>query len=259
MVSASIKVEITERGRSGTVFAVTDPDGNVTNEGNLLFLRDALVETAKEVLKEEESRGFDPKATKFVDGVPNKKFEQVSPFGSIEIVARADLKEVIQFTYRGIVERSKIVTGEYANNNIVTYNGTEVANNSAELEAWLNTNPPFTSRDRIRFINTAPYARKLERHGITRQRSWKVKNAKADKRLKGLVLIPNGVYVLTARAASAKYGKNSFVRFSFVSGAEINLTGSNRTYKTDSGVESRKGQPYFYPSILISVIGSGIK
>lgn len=257
----SITITVYEKGKRAPEYDLeNDPYGEKSLEGVLIELKETVIATGKAVLAEEQAKGFDDNPAIFVDGNPKKAVADVLPFGSIEYVAKQDLGPILIEIYTKILKNSPVDTGWYYHNNLVFVNNVEVAQNKQELINYLEKNPNFKSKDTIKFVNTAPYARKLERHAVTSTGNRRrVVNKKKDKRLKGVIYKPNGVYVMTHRWADNKYGKTAFIRFAFLDGGAIpSLTGSNRTYKTDSGVQSRKGKPYFYPCITVSVIGRNI-
>jgi hypothetical protein len=258
-----IAYSVKESGRRAPSWDLeNDLDGSATLADILRFTKGALIKISSDVLKEEQALGFDKNPTLIVDGKYNKKVDQVNPLGKIQYVARQPLKQLILDTYDAIRFRTKIVTGEYGKNNIVTFNGLQVANNLASLKKWLDSKNNFENRDIIRFINTAPYARKLERLGVTAQRtkikqeSHKRATAKNRGRTFGrkAVLIPNGVYALAFKAIQSKYKNNAFIRFRLVQGSDLGLVGPGRVYKTGK----TKGRPYLYPSILISAVEAGM-
>lgn len=257
-----IDIEVTEKGKKAPQYTlISDLDGQQTLADSINFVKQTLIAVAKNALDEELDKGFDKKYVTFVDDKVSKNTQSVNPFGKIEYVARQDLTKILLEIYTLILKRSPVATGYYYFNNLVFVNNREVASNKQELINYFNTNKVFESKDQIRFVNIAPYARKLERHGISNGKSKRKINKKKDRRLlgQGEVYKPNGVYALTAKTMEAKYGKNAFIKFSFLDGGQLDgLSGNNRTYKTDSGVQSRKGQPYFYPSIVVNVIGTAI-
>lgn len=289
---AQFGISVVEKGRSGSTYSLdADLDGKATVKELQIFLKSALASVAKEVIKDAvKNRGFDPSYVRLVDGKANLPEEAVSPLGKIEYIARQNLKEIILETFKAVIARSAKDTGRYIRSHIVTYNGEPVAKNLPQLQAWLKKPIVFESKDRIRIINVQPYARKLERYGVTAQTkgmgvSDKVRRYGMNKKGertggKGIrsdavgMLIPNGTYALTARAIERKYGKNAYISYRLVDGGELgNEEIAKQTYKTDAASKhfkagsrkrtlkngSRKGLPYFYPSILIKVIARAIK
>jgi hypothetical protein len=253
----SVSYSVKESGKNAPNWDLSsDLDGQKTLADLLRFTKGALIRISTDVLREEQSNGFDKKPTLIVDGKFNRTIDQVNPLGKIQYVARSSLRELIVDTFDAIRFRTKVVTGEYGRNNIVTFNGYQVANSRESLNRWLDNKGSFEGKDIIRFINTAPYARKLERWGVTAQRT-KTKTKKKDKRYSAFmnqVQVPNGTYALAYKAIQSKYKNNSFIRFRLVSGSDLGLVGAGRVYKTGK----TRGKPYLYPSILISAVEAGI-
>lgn len=247
---------VEESGRKSPKYTLeTDLNGEVSLLDFLEFTKSSLIVIADEVLKEEQAKGFEKTPEVVVDGRANKPVSQVSPLGSIEFTAKADMKEIIMDTYMGILGRAPVLTGEYLHSNYVFLNGTQVATDLTSLKTWLASAPVFQENDLIRFVNIAPYARKLERLGVTigRQQSRTVKSSSRKRsEMGGRVLAPNGTYFLTTRAIRSKYKRNSVIAFSFISGSNLGLVGSFKATK------KKKSRPYLYPTITISVKESGI-
>lgn len=255
----SVSLEVTERGKKAPQYSLeSDINGEVTLKDTLVMLQNTIKTVTKTVLKEEQDRGFDKDPTIFVDGSPRKPLELVSPFGEVDIISKQDLGPILIEIYTLILKRSPVETGYYYFNNVVFLNDTEIASNKQELINYLKANPNFQSSDKIKFINLAPYARKNERMAVVAGRKGTKKVNKRKNRTylgAGTVYKPNGVYVLTERAVARKYGRLAFIRFGFTDGGAIQgLKGNNRTYKTGT----RKGKPYFYPTITVSVVGKNI-
>ncbi len=260
----SVDFKVEEGGKKSPLYTLeSDLNGEVSLADFLAFTKQSLVVIADQVLKEEQANGFDKTPVVIVDGKSGQVVTDVSPLGSIEFVARSDMKEIILTTYKNLLEKSPIWTGEYRAAHHVFLNGVEVAGDLASLTTWLATGPQFSERDLIRFVNSQPYARKLERYGVTQQRT-KNRSATTKRKNKGTVTRvnqPNGVYYLTTRAIRTRFKKNSIIRFEFVSGAGIDFTDRhnkvNRKFKTGKNKKSI-GRAYLYPSIVISVQESGV-
>lgn len=252
----SVDISVTQNGRRAPQFDLhgKDLDGNLSLAELLDFTKQALIVTADTVLKEEQAKGFDKTPVITVDNTVGKAVINVSPLGKIEITARADMGDVVLETYQGILDRSPVLTGQYKSSNFVFWNGKQVATDKASLTAWVESNPAFQDEDLIRFVNIEPYARKLERLGVTEQRQQsRTVQGRGKRRASGTgrVLAPNGTYFLTARAIRSKYKRNSIIRFEFISGSQLGL-GSSFAPK-----RGKPGRAYLYPSILISVQESG--
>lgn len=272
----SVNVEVVEKGKrmasKNDWQLKSDIDGQWTLEDLFLFTKGALISISKEVLAEEQSKGFDSRPTTIVDGRFNRKIEDVHPLGRIQFVARQSIKKIILETFDAIRFRTKIVTGEYGRHNVVTFNGQQIANNRSTLEKWLDSKETFEQRDVFHFVNTAPYARKLESLGISSTTSGssrrKAKYERKDKKRKSLfmntVAVPNGTYALAYKYIASKYKNNSFIRYRTINGSEITIKGDDINEKTGKPFRrtfakgKSKGRPYMYPSILISVASAGI-
>jgi hypothetical protein len=260
MAKASFQVEfsVTEKGRKAPQWTIdSDLDGQQSLEDLLRFTKTSLILIADTALKEEQAKGFDKKPVVAVDGRVGKPVENVNPLGSIVITARSEIGPIVREIYSGLLERSPVLTGAYKRSHMVFLNGTQVASDLGSLEAWLATKPIVEPKDRIRFVDIQPYARKLERYGITAQR-----RARRDKKSRqgGTIRAPNGVYYLTYRSAFRKFKNNVQITFKFIPGSDIGLLA---TFKSASSLRksSKKAAPrtYLYPSILIRITEGGLK
>jgi hypothetical protein len=255
-MTSEVTVSVKENGRRPPNWSVNaDIDGEWTLANLLAFTKGALIQIASDALKEEQSKGFDKQPLTIVDGKYNRAIQTVSPLGKIQFVARQNISELVIYAYDAVYSRSPVDTGEYRNSNVVTYNGRQVANSPDSLRTWLK-NQTFNDRDKIRIVNTAPYARKLELEGV-RQGKTRLKWGKPGKKgykgitnSKGNVRKPNGAYTLATKAIKAKYGRNAFIKYELLLGSTIGLVGPGRVRKTGIDI----GRPYVYPSILIYAV-----
>lgn len=254
----TVDLSVTENGRKRPEYTLdTDATGEMSLMDFLEYVKAHLIVVSDSVLREEQANGFDRKPVVVVDGRAGKPVSSVSPFGKIEFVSKASMNEILLETYDGILGRSPVLTGLYKSSHYVFLNGKQVATDRPSLEAWLKTNPAFQENDLIRFVNIQPYARKLERLGVTNQRQKSRTVQKKDKRTgetKIRALQPNGTYFLTARAIRAKYKRNSVIKFTFISGGNLGLSGS---FKSGRRGRNSSGRAYLYPTIVISVQESG--
>lgn len=253
-----ISYKVTENGRKAPNWTLdSDIEGKQSLEDILRFTKNALITISDQVLKEEQAKGFDKYPTLIVDRKFNKRLYEVNPLGIVQYVSRQAGSKILTDTYKAILERSPYGKGRYISSNVVTYNGLQIAKSLPELEKWLE-NRTFNAKDKIRFVNTVPYARKLERLAVTKGKARiKVDTDKrrAKKRAPGkIIFLPNGTYKLTELAIKRKYKNNSFIKFEFVPGEELGLTGAGRVYKTGKTI----GKPYLYPTILIYIVEAGI-
>lgn len=251
----SVEMSITERGIASEKRGyMRDSEMELTDL--LEWTKTNLIVIADQVLREEQAKGFDKEPIMAVDGRVGKPIEKVSPLGQIEFTARLEIKELLLETYNSILFRSKVLTGRYKSSHFVFWNGKQVATDLNSLQAWLNSNPEIEDKDVIRVVNIQPYARKLERYGITAQRSKsRYEGGPGTKAGGRQVLVPNGTYFLTARAIRSKYKRNSSIRFTFLPGSSLGLTGS---FKGGRKGKNSTGRPYLYPTIVIDVSERGI-
>jgi hypothetical protein len=261
-------VSVREIGNKSTTYSIeSDLKGEVSLRQFLEFTKEALIKISLETLKEEQLKGFDKTPIVVVDGSRSKDIFSVSPLGKIEfITSKESALEIIKDTYVEILKKSKIVTGLYLAGNFVFYNGKVVATTLTELSTWLKSSPPIKPGDRVMFINVVPYARKLERLGVTAQRTKRklVKSRDKKKRSGEKILGANGTYFLSYRVILAKYKHNVSAKFGFILGSEVGITGKKLkgangkelrdTYAPPKGKKkSKKYGPYLYPFISISI------
>lgn len=253
------------RGKATKTLFESDMDGRVTLQELLQFTKQALLTIAVDALNEEQRKGFDKEPRVLVDGSGNKRLKDVNPLGKIQFVTRQNFSQIILDTYIAIQSRSPSVTGEFFRGNVVTYNGREIARTMPQLEAWMKEIEKdgfsFRPSDRIRFINVVPYARKLENLGVTKGRTKPRVDQKQRKRSSpGYVAVPNGVYSLAVRAIKRKYKGNSNIKFTFLPGESLGITGSDRDEKTGKPRRrtfKKDGRPYLYPTITITALEDG--
>lgn len=262
-VEANIRVFDQLDGRVIELDINRDLNGALTLKQFEETLKNTLLSISSYILREEQARGFDKNPVVITDGRVGKSPLDVQPYGKIEFVStQVSGLEVIEEIYSGILSRSKVVTGTYYEGNIVFLNSKVVAINRAELKQWIASNPILNPGDAIRFVNVLPYARKLERHGVTaqRSRSRSVKSKDKEGRSGERILAPNGVYYLTSRAALGKFKGNLQIYFGFVLGSTLGVQGLvsstkdgkplRRTYKPSPKRPKNSG-PYLYPYIKL--------
>lgn len=257
--SFSVDISVQENGRNRPEYTLdSDLKGEITLQDLLAWTKSALIITADEVLKDEQSQGFDDFPVMLVDGRRSKNVLQVSPLGQIEFVSRQNFGDILIEAYEGLLDRSKVLTGRYKASHYVFLNGIQVATDLASLLSWLKTEPEFKNNDTLRIVNIQPYARRLERLGVTAQRTH-VKREDTGRR-KGIktgkfINLPNGAYQLTTRSIKAKYKQNAIIKFSFLPGTSLGLTG---TFKKGRAGKNSAGRPYLYPSITFTIQERGI-
>lgn len=266
----SFDVSVKVKDSRGNEFSIeNDLDGKATLSDFIKFVKKSLIVIAADVLKDEQSRGFDKNPIVVVDGSVRKPIISVKPFGKIEFISSQTAGvDVIKFVYEQILGKSKVVTGTYYKGNFVFHNGNLVATDDSELLTWIKTNPPIKPGDIIRFVNVVPYARRLERLGVTAQRTKtkQVKSRDKQKRSGETILGANGVYFLASRAAASRYKNNVKIYFGYILGSTLGVQNFptigrdgkplRRTYKT-KGKPKNTG-PYLYPYIKLTVGERGL-
>jgi len=259
-MGAAFQVAMHTTRRGKTTYAVESEGGEMDLQDFLEFTKTALIITADAVLTEEQNRGFDKFPLFLVDGKRNRDVRAVSPLGQIEFVARQAMQEMVLEAYQGILNRSKVLTGKYKSSHYVFFKGVQVATDLESLQKWFKSEPQFKDGDTLRIVNIQPYGRRLELLGVTAGRSAKKFDYKERKKKGGgsivhKLKIPNGAYSLTTRSIKSKYKQNATIKFSFLSGAEMGLTGA---FKTGRKGKNSVGRPYLYPTIIFRVQERGI-
>lgn len=264
-IAFEIDFSVVEKGRKAPQWTVnSDLTGEQSLADLLLHLKTSLITIAGEVLREEQGNGFDKDPLVRVDGRVGKPPGAVNPFGSIEFVARQAAQTIVLDAYKAIMERAPFDTGLWKESNFVFVNGAVVATNETELVTFMKSKKgqELADNDIVRIVNVIPYARKLERLGVTGKRVQSRRTKSRDKKLRSgpTILAPNGAYFLAYRAISRLYKSNSKISFSFLPGSEVGLqkvpaftkSGSplRRTYK-------KSGKSYLYPSLKIEISGAG--
>lgn len=240
-------------------------------EDSIEFIRVAHIRIAKDVRKEEENTGFDKDAVTIVDNRHHAPEDNVLPFGKIEYVARRDMGEVVDYAWQVIEKKSPSQTGIYKNNHVMTFNGVPVAKSRRAAARFMKKQGAMNAGDIIRLVNIAPYAGKLERFGVSAGRTKRKHRKSRDdqKRSGSLVRVPNGTYVLSARALKSKFPAVGFVKFEMLPMDYLGVTGLNvnpgtqpggsswrKTYHPKGGFNSGY---YMLPSIIIAPNPTGVK
>lgn len=232
------------------------------------------IDTSLRALKEEQAKGFDKNPRQRIDNKFDAPLENLRFFGKVEYFAKQDVTEALLQIYKELEARSPWRTGLYRKGNTVIYNTTVVGDTYGQLVRFfsgIDKQGGFKEGDRIIFVNTRPYARKLELLGVRRATTGqnrglntpsnprKTKSKKTGRLLKK----PNGAYYLTYRLARRKFKSiaNS-ISFSFISGNNsfFRITpqdGFRTTFSSRQG-KGRGGRPYLYPTIQIQISEKGI-
>lgn len=263
----AVKLDVYEKGKKDSEYTInSDISGKVSLKDFFAYTKLALLTISREVLREEQAKGFDKEPVVVVDGRANRSPETVNPVGKISFIARAEALDVLEEIYAGIIERSPVDTGQYVNRNQVYLNKNRIANNREQLAAWVKSAPTLKSTDVISFINTSDYARKLERLGVTAQRRGMRTQKSTDKRgrsgFNGRILAANGTYFLTSRSVKRKYKSNVQINFLFVPGSVIGLSNVFQTQggqgrKKLDGKDLAKSRTYLYPAITVRLKSGG--
>jgi len=233
-------------------------------------LRGQLISVARQVLKEQQSKGEFPKQDyiTLVDGKLNSNESSVKAFGTIEYQTKLEtLKPVLLLAMQKIVERSPEKTGAYLANHVLFKNNTFVAKGFSNIISFVNSEDDFKPGDIYRFVNMSPYARKLERNRTTKQTQGRGKGknitkGKKERIIKGQVTIaPSGAYVLATRSLKRKFKslKNN-IRFSFIPispgvARQLDTSGKDTTgyvFAKGRADGNGAGRPYLYPSLTVT-------
>lgn len=253
----SVDLTVTENGRkSPQYFLGSDLSGEITLQELLEFTKSSLIIIADEVLREEQGAGFDKEPVTLVDGKKNRDIRVVHPLGQIEFISRQSFDTIILDAYNALLELSKVKTGRYKSSHYVFHNGKQVATDLTSLGIWLKSAPEFQERDTIRIVNIQPYARRLELLGVTSTRSKQTKRAKKKQGQPTgtIVNVPNGAYQLTYRRVRYKYKNNVFIRFSFLQGSQLGISGN---FGAQWG-KKRGGRPYLFPTLVFGFQSAGV-
>lgn len=267
MAGLSISVSVKETGKNAPLWDLNmDLDGDASLKDFERHLQQNVVVISKQVLKEEQKKGFDNKPRVLVDRIDGKPVESVKPYGQVEYVARQEIVDVMLGVYRFIEARSPVTTGQYANSNYVFVKGKLVATNLTGLSNYLKT---ATLKDGswVRFVNVTPYATRLEYAGYSKGTRGSVKGmTKQSKKRKvassgKLLKKPNGTYALAFRAASRKYKKVvNNMRSGFMpngwDGIKISGGGVFRNSYIAGNKNGYTG-PYVYPHISFNITSKG--
>jgi hypothetical protein len=273
VLKLDVNLEISEGTGSNKVAIVPNvvPTGETEFKKFLEYLRNVLISVSVDVLQEEQALGFTKEPRTFVDGRRGKPIDQVNPFGKIEFIdpSKFEAKEIIIETLQALIDRSPILEGKYIQSHIVAYNNALIASSVSELKAWFEKDPPIKEGDNFSFINTQPYARKLERLGVRRggvkQPRPKAPGRNSRRNNSSLILQPNGAYYLTYRQVRRKYRRAKAIRFGFVPGSSFNsfsgidFNSKERRFRSRPNLRGKKeqragvGRTYLYPQISIVI------
>jgi len=144
------------------------------------------IEEAK--AQNKQALGVVPPYKIYVDGRQGAPLESVKPNGTIRVEFQL-VTEALAWIFEQLQKHSPVLTGRYANSHELFADGAQVDNPNAA--------PPA---EEYVFLNTQPYARKIE-GDLSREPSSKQ--------------APEGVYEAVATLAQQKFGKIGKIRFSY--------------------------------------------
>ena len=144
------------------------------------------IEEAK--AQNKQALGVVPPYKTYVDGREGAPLESVKPNGTIRVEFQL-INEALAWIFEQLQRHSPVLTGRYANSHELFADGAQVDNPNAV--------PPA---EEYVFLNTQPYARKIE-GDLSREPSSKQ--------------APEGVYEAVATLAQQKFGKIGKIRFSY--------------------------------------------
>jgi len=267
-----IEFSVKEKGRNVPTYKLeSDANGELTLIDFFKFSQNALINIFDTVLKEEQSFGFTTKPRTRVDGSFFKPVVNVMPFGKIQAFDKQNVLEILDDIYNSLIDRSRIESGNYVKSHVVFFNGNLIAASINQLESWVATNQSknFKSGDTFDFINLSPYARKLERRGLSFSANTGKNSSKqrTGKGAKGQTIAkPNGAYYKTSRSIKRKFkdasGKIAFKWRTAPRQAKAFNSGrvgpSGVPFRTNFYKNGGVGRPYVYPSIQYKIDNRGI-
>lgn len=170
---------------------------DVVAEDIRVLLRDAVSPEARSRRLAEEARralrrgqdvnraalGRVPPHDTYVDAKPEAPLDSVRPDGRIEFEFRL-LEDVFRWVGEQLVIHSPVLTGRFQRSHVFLADGVEV-----------EPGAPVPAAVEYVFVNTQPYARKIER-GLSQQ-------------------APDGVYEVVAELASRRFGNIARIRFGY--------------------------------------------
>jgi hypothetical protein len=225
-VALQISVKTNNKTYKGMGIASLAASSKEEVEDSLKQIKEFMIAISKEVLHEEQSKGFDKKPVLLIDGRKGRKEEDVKYLGKIEYQSAIAIDEMVIESYKVILDKSKVVTGLYKSLNYVLLDNKIIATNLSELEAFFQNPPLFFPGSKIVYVNIAPYAQRLELQGVTKGRvSMKMGKSKDKQQRSGpQVRKPNGVYALSVRAIKRAYGKRARVKFELLPSDYLGFT-----------------------------------
>jgi hypothetical protein len=229
--------------------------------------QDLHIEIAERALKDAVTKGFDTSPTVVTDGVVNRDYHQVKPFGRIEWDRKSTSADAGRWIMQELERRSPVLTGRYQKSHVFLING-----QIADYDVLSVLGP----RGVLQIANTQPYANKIEgRDAYTR---WETRYSKRPR--KGQLThrgkrkkqgwsrsdmagespqAPNGVYRVVLGEAVARFGKSIQITFAPL---QLNLgvqvwskqggMYQRKKYRLNSGMaRQRVLKPQIYPCFTI--------
>jgi len=212
---------------------------------------------------------FSSTPTVITDGVPNRDYHQVRPYGRIEfssVGGRAAVARWIMGRLMALSPYGPGRHGHYRERHIYMINGTEAS------DAALDRLQPS---DTLQIVNTQPYAGKIEgrdaftRWDVSKRLSWKKHGRKGNTRfgvrkMQGWARsatqgessqAPNGVYRVVLGEAAQRFGKTIRIGYAPVQ-LSLNVTvwgqeGGPRS-KFRKQPRKRIQRPQIYPCFVIT-------
>lgn len=181
-----------------------DYDGPSTDE-TLKWISGTIEETtiaaAEEVLQREVGRGaFTTTPTVVTDGVVNRDYHQVKPFGKIEFIAAPTMRVAVAWALEQLRRISPVRTGRYRDSHVVLLNGAGLVGEGLQVLDRTKEG------DRVQIVDIQPYARKIEGQRANRRKQWKGRRGLSRQ-------APGGVYREVYRQLLQRYGRTLFVDY----------------------------------------------
>ena len=198
------------------------------------------VETAKGILKAEQAKGTFPKDPRLYRTViDSRNFdarpEEVKPFGRIDFSKKASIGEIVLFADKMIRKLSPILKGQYIMSHLITIDGNYMPRSK------LRQGIRIKEGSKIRFINSAPYARKIEGGDISDPSTGKRRKPQSMQ-------APNGVYRVVFRQLKKRFGRSAFIDYGFVNLINAPTVRVTRPRRPNSPNRA----PQRYPAITIT-------
>ena len=211
------------------------------------FARQCTLDAIAEIMPTEIAAGFDADAIIITDGVTNKDFSQVKPYGRVEFARRARLADAVLWARDKLIAISPVGPaegGHYRDDHIVLVDGKQV---TGDLRAAL-INLPAGSR--VILTNPRIYARKIEGAQESTRTGRKKRKALSSQ-------AKNGVYQVVTRQILQQFGRVLFADFKYVqlnTGARVWGDQGGRYRKNGTrGVVKRVQRNQVYPSIQLYI------